>query len=580
MTDSIAVPQLKPLRELPLYADFRELLDDAAKKYRDDIAFITKTRKESGAESAVYKKRSFREVRAEVDALGAAFMALGLKGKRLAIIGKNRYEWMLGYYAHLCGLGIGVPLDKDLPLEELAQSLLRARADALYFDSAHLNLVESIKDKEEFKDMIFISMDDIPGYVCLSKLMASDAAKDPGILEAYRSLPMDGKELALILFTSGTSGLAKAVMLSQFNVTHNIWSTLSVEDLRRGDVNMAFLPYHHTFGSTGQSMMFAAGMTSVFCDGLKYIQKNIVEYKVSVFICVPLLIEAMYKRIMGEVARQGKAKKLALGLKLSALLRKFGIDRRRQMFSEIHEKLGGNLRCIVSGASPLDPKVEQAFIDMGITLVQGYGMTEASPVMAAENPEHIRPGSIGHSIPGVDLRIESPNEEGVGELIAQGPNIMLGYYENEEATAEIMRGGWLHTGDLASVDRDGYLTIRGRAKNVIVLKNGKNIYPEELEVLVNNLPYTAECMVFGEKRDRDGDSKDLILSVRLVYDPARIKDSRGAVTREQIEAAVEADIEKINDKLPKYKRIYRRYVTDVPMEKTTTGKVKRYKQNV
>ena len=574
---AIPVPVLKPIREMPLYHDFRELLDGSAEAYGDDPAFQIKIRRETKTSPAAYRTRTFREVRGDVDALGAALWRRGMQGRRLAIIGKNRYEWILAYWTHLCGLGVAVPLDKDLPLEELEQSLLKAKADALYFDLAHMPLVEKLQANEAFAHMQFFCMDDAAGFANTQE-MIDEGASDEEALAAYRGLPVDGNALAVILFTSGTSGLAKAVQLSQFNMTHNIWSVLSAEDLRHGDVNMAFLPYHHTFGSTGQTMMYAAGMKSVYCDGLKYIQKNIVEYKVSVFICVPLLIEAIYKRIMTEVEKQGKIKKLRTGLRLSNALRKVGIDRRRKLFAEIHEKLGGGLRYIVSGASPLDPKVEQGFIDLGVMVVQGYGMTETSPVLAGENPEHVRPGSIGYSMPGVSLRIEDPNEEGIGELVAQGPNMMLGYYEDEAATAEIFEGGWLHTGDLASVDRDGYLTIRGRKKNVIVLKNGKNIYPEEIELLVGNLPYVSECLVFGEPRAKDGDHKDLVLSVRVVYDPAQLKETRGAVTAEEIEAVVAADIEAVNSRLPRYKNIYRRYLTTEPMEKTTTGKIKRYKQ--
>ena len=291
-----------------------------------------------------------------------------------------------GHYGIYGGQYVAETLMK--PLEELEQSLIKARADALYFDLAHMPLVEKLQASGAFSHMQFFCMDDAAGFPSTQGIIEEGAA-DIEALAAYRSLPVDGKALAVILFTSGTSGLAKAVQLTQFNMTHNIWAVLSAEDLRHGDVNMAFLPYHHTFGSTGQTMMYAAGMKSVYCDGLKYIQKNIVEYKVSVFICVPLLIEAVYKRIMAEVEKQGKMKKLKTGLKISNALRKVGVDKRRSLFSEIHEKLSGGLRYIVSGASPLDPKVEQGFIDLGIMVVQGYGMTETSPVLAGENPEAV-----------------------------------------------------------------------------------------------------------------------------------------------------------------------------------------------
>ncbi len=577
--NTINVPELKPIREMPLYRDLRDLLAGCAERYGKGAAFLIKTRRETKTQPAEYRRRSFIELRDDVVSLGAAFLRLGLRGKRLAIIGKNRYEWIIAYYAHLCGLGICVPLDKDLPYEELELSLRRAKVDALLFDDAHLPLAEELIRRNVFPGMQFLSMDKSDAFTDIPTLLETGAADTAAIAE-YRALPVDGNALSVILFTSGTSGLAKAVMLSQYNITHNTWAVLSAEDLRHGDVNMAFLPYHHTFGSTGQTMMTCAGMTTVYCDGLKYIQKNIVEYKVSVFICVPLLIEAIYKRVLAEIEKQGKTKTFAFGKKLSRLLMKLGIDKRRAIFKDIHEKFGSNLRYMISGASPLDPEVERGFIDMGISVVQGYGMTETSPVLAGENPDHIRPGTIGHSMPGVRLAIEDPNEEGIGELVAQGPNVMLGYYEDDDATAEIMEGGWLHTGDLASVDGDGYLSIRGRKKNVIVLKNGKNIYPEEIELLVGNLPYVTECLVFGEARERDGDAKDLVLAVKLVVDRARLAETRGAETDEAVEAAVLADIEAINESLPHYKRIYRRYLTDEPMEKTTTGKIKRYKQNI
>ena len=577
----IPVPQLKPIREMPFYNDMRELLDGCKDRFGEDIAYIIKTKKASKGSPAEYKNISFIQLRKDVDLAGAAFLRLGLKDKRLAIIGKNRYEWMVGYYAHLCGLGITVPLDKGLPIEELEMSMIRAKADALLFDKDHLDLVETLKKNEECKDVLFICMDECEGYLSLPKLMDESLALGEEGLTEYRNLPVDGKALAIILFTSGTSGLAKAVKLTQYNITSNIWSVLVAEDLRHGDINMAFLPYHHTFGSTGQTMMTCAGMTTVFCDGLKSVQKNMVEYKVSVFICVPLLIEAMYKRIIAEVEKQGKTKTFNFGLKLSGFLLKLGIDVRKKVFKEVLDKLGGNLRYIISGASPLDPVVAKGFTSLGVQVVQGYGMTESSPVLAGENPEHLRVGTIGLAMPLVDLMVENPNENGVGELIARGPNVMEGYYDNPEATAEILRDGWLHTGDLVSIDKDGYITVCGRSKNVVVLKNGKNIYPEEIETMITqSIPYVTENMVFGEPREVGGDAKDLVLSVKLVYDPDLAKEQRGAVTEEDVERVIGEDIRKLNENLPRYKQIHRKYITTEPMEKTTTGKIKRYKQNI
>lgn len=575
----IPVPQLPILHDLPVYRDLRELLDGSAEKYGEKDAFIIKTKRETKTAPAEYRHVSFTALRREIDLLGAAFLEAGMKGKRLAIIGKNRLEWALGYYAQSLGLGIVIQLDKGLPAEELEWCLTQSKADVLLFDKDQLPLVKHLQAKDGFDGLEYICMDTLEGFTGLPELLERGKFLPPEAVEAYRSLPIDEHAPAFIIFTSGTSGLAKAVLLSHYNITFDIWATVAPEDLRSTDVNMAFLPYHHTFGSTGLSMMLYSGMTTVYCDGLKYIQKNLAEYKVSFFVCVPLIIESMYRKILAEIEKQGKTRTFRRGVRISRFLLRFGIDIRRKLFGEILDKLGGGLRYVISGASPLDPEVAKGFVDLGVKIIQGYGMTESSPVLAVESPVHPCPGTIGYSIPGVTLMIEDPNEEGIGELIAQGPNVMLGYYENEEATREIMGDGWLHTGDLASLDEKGNIVIRGRKKNVIVLKNGENVYPEELEVPISYLPYVRECMVYGEKKRAD-DPRDLALAVRIVYDATQLKTIRGAVSPEEIEAAVAADLDAINESLPDYKRIRRLYLTEEPMEKTTTGKVKRYKQKI
>ncbi|MBR3296310.1 MAG: AMP-binding protein [Firmicutes bacterium] len=581
--NAIKVPVLNVNRKLRVHENFRDMLDYMAAQFGDDAAYIIKTKRETKSAPAEYRHVSFKDLRQEVADTGTELMKMGLKGKRMAIIGKNRYEWMLGYYAHLCGLGIVVPLDKGLPYEELELSLQKSQSDVLLFDKDHLEFVETLMRANRTQVKLFICMDEIEGFPCLPSILERGKSASEAEKAEYRSLPIDSRGLSIILFTSGTSGLAKAVMLSQYNIGFNIWQVLCTEDLRHGDVNMAFLPYHHTFGSTGQSMMSCCGMTTVFCDGLKYIQKNMVEYKVSVFICVPLIIESMYKKILAGVKKQGKEETFAKGRKIAHALKKLHIDVRRRLFKEVLEQLGGGLRYVISGASPLDPEVSRGFKDMGVEVIQGYGLTETSPVLAGENPQHRRDGSIGHAMPGQELRIIDANEDGIGELIAKGDNVMLGYYENQEATDEVIETApdgsrWFHTGDLASIDKDGYLYIRGRKKNVIVLKNGKNVYPEELETLIANFPYVKEVMVFGEKKHEDGPDDDLALSVRIVYDPEYMKTIYGAETQEAVDTVVKKDLDILNDGLPSYKHIYRHEATDTPMEMTTTGKVKRYKE--
>ncbi len=586
--------QLKQVYKNDTYRDFRDLLNKAAVKYHDRDAFVVKHK--TGRKEYSYEHISFPRFRDDVNYLGQGLLEEFGLGKRYAIIGKNRYEWMMGYFAVLGGLGVCVPLDKGLPYEELESSLARSYADVLIFDPAHQDQVEQLKAENSTAVKHFISMETLEGYKTVYDYMekgrvALKAEGEEGSRESacalqYADLLVDPEAIDILLFTSGTTSMAKAVMLSQRNIMSDLEAIEKVIDIIPGDMSMAFLPYHHTFGSTGQFVMIAGGATSAYCDGLKYLQKNLVEYKVSVFFCVPLLIESIYKKVMATVEKEGKAKKVAFGMKLTGVLKKLGIDIRRKVFAEVLDKLGGNIRLVISGAAAIDPEALKGFKAFGIDAIQGYGMTEASPVICCENLFENKIGSIGRALPGIDVAIFEPNEEGVGELIARGPNVMAGYFENEEETAKTLIDGWLHTGDLAYVDKDGYIFICGRKKNVIVLKNGKNVYPEELEVLINNLPYVEECMVFGQARNHDGDHKDLAICAKIVYNAEWMKENHGLdawaegteLDQEKIEAIVKADIDKINETLPTYKQMLRVVVTDQEMVKTTTGKVKRYEE--
>ena len=571
----IKIGELKKVFSPVRHENLRELLRYSAREFAGDDAFIVKTKK---GKDVSYEHISFAAFYERVNQLGTALLLRGMEGKRIAIIGKNREDWVESYFAVLGGLGICVPLDKGLPYEELESSLARSYADVLIFDPAHKEQVEALKAAGTTKVSQYICMDETEGYLSIPQLRKEGENAGHADFEKYQNLPIDAKATSIILFTSGTTSMAKAVMLSHYNIVENVYAALLCEDIRRGDVSMAFLPYHHTFGSTGQIVMLAAGVVTTYCDGLKYLQKNIVEYKVSVFFCVPLLIESIYKKIMLTVKKEGLEKKVNFGLKVSGLLLKLGIDVRRKLFKQILDQLGGNIRFVISGASAIDPEAIEGFNRFGITAVQGYGMTEASPILAAENHWERRPGSIGKAIPGVELAIDYPDAEGVGELIARGPNIMAGYYENPEETEKTLAGGWLHTGDLAYVDKDGYVSICGRKKNVIVLKSGKNVYPEEIELLISNLPYVEENMVFGQPRHDDGDEKDLAICAKIVYKPDYMKETLGLSSAEEIEACIRRDIDTINDQLPSYKQIFRLVITDQPMIKTTTGKVKRYEE--
>ncbi|MCQ2554236.1 MAG: AMP-binding protein [Clostridia bacterium] len=574
--DIVRLGNLKPFRDLPTYPDFRSMVNGCADLYREDDAFIVKVKRATKTEPAQYVKHSYLDVKRDVENLALGLIKLGLKDKRVAVTGKNSYEWLITYFAQQSGVGIIVPLDKDLPLEELTFSMKKAEVSAIVFDKEREENVRKAIAEPELKDVKMIAVNETEGAVSFYDVIRMGESATVEERNALLATPIDGNALSIILFTSGTSGLAKAVMLTQQNVISNCKDAADCEDIRRGDRNIAFLPYHHTLGATGQLALFTVGSPTVYCDGLKYIQQNLKEYEVAVFICVPLIIESIYKKIMATIEKQGKMATFKKGMKISNFLMKFGIDIRRKLFKDIHEQLGGHIRYVISGASPLDPVVAEVYPAIGINVVQGYGMTETAPILAVEGLGQTEAGTVGYALPRTEVAILNPDKDGVGEVIGRGPGVMLGYYNDPVETAKILEeDGWIHTGDLGMISEDKHmLKICGRSKNVIVLKNGKNVYPEELETLVANLPYVKECMVYGEEKTGRNNVDDMVIVLRLVYD----SESFPGKDISEIQKEVDSDIEKINATMPAYKRIFRTYLTTVEMEKTTTGKVKRYKQ--
>lgn len=565
----------KELYETPVFENVREVMGNAFTNYQNNIAFKIKERQDSKKEQVKYKEITYKMFQEDINALGTAFIDMGLKDKRIAVISKNRYEWILTYIATLNGAGISVPLDKALPEDEIESLLQRSYADCVVFSDEHLEIMKRIQEKKSTKVSKFICMDKVQGEDIIflgdviekGKKLISEGNKE------YINAEIDNDKLASLVFTSGTTSASKAVMLSHKNIASNITMMRKTEKMFSTDVNMAFLPFHHTFGSTGILMFLNHGCTNVFCDGIRHIQNNLKEYGVSVFVCVPLLIESMYKKIEKEIEKQGKKKLVKIAVPVSNFLLKFGIDIRRKVFKDVINNLGGKLRFIISGASALDKRVAKGFNDFGILTVQGYGLTEASPVLAAENVACIRYGSIGYPLCGIDMKIDKPNKDGIGEIIAKGPNIMLGYYENEKATKEVLKNGWFHTGDLGKVDKDGFFFVTGRKKNVIVLKNGKNIYPEEIETLVGKLPYVDESMVFGYPKE-----DDLIVSVKIVYNKEYIEENYKEISKEDLHKKIWEDIKEINSGLVNYMHMKKLIITEEPMIKTSTAKIKRHEE--
>lgn len=558
------------------YGDLRQLMQATVRTHGERNAFILKHAAKGKAE---YESITYEQFGKDITALATGLIQRGYGGKRLAIIGKNSYPWITGYFAGLTGGLVVVPLDKGLPLEEIESCLIRSRADVLLFDPEHLAYVQALEEKKTTGVSLMISMDTCEGYADFQQMKQEGAELLSGGDRSYEATEINPDVMSLILFTSGTTSVSKAVMLSHRNLASNIYALTCCEEVFPSDVNMAFLPFHHTFSSTGITFILTKGATNVFCDGLKYIAQNLKEYEVSIFICVPLIIEAIYKKIFQQAKKQGKDALLRRMMKLSSFLLKFGIDIRRKVFHSVLEQLGGKLRFVISGAAAIAPEVAKGFNDLGILTIQGYGLTETAPVLTAENAKNIRTGSVGIPMCNVKLDIHEPGEKGIGEVIAQGPNVMLGYYENQEETDKVLKDGWFFTGDLGYIDEDGFLFLCGRKKNVIVLKNGKNVYPEEMEILLNRLTYLEETMVFGwEKGD------DYVISAKLVYkeDTALemfpdLKTEQG-LDLEKFQDMVQKDIDGINAIMPAYKHIKRLVLNDEPTVKTTTAKIKRFEE--
>ena len=556
--------------EATRFENIKELIYDAVKKYNEKTAFVIKHKSEK---EVTYENVSYTRLLEEVNWLGTKFYDLGYQNKRVAIVGRNRYEWVISHLANLLGGIVSIPLDKELQVEELESCLVRSKADVLVFDEKYKENIEEIKKRGNVIIKDYISMSKQEGYKSIPELKEQGKEILQEGNNAYINAKIDNYKMNILLFTSGTTSKSKAVMLSQNNISSNVYSMQLVEDIRKEDVNIAFLPFHHIFGSTCMIVMLAFGVTTVFPDGLRYIAQNLKEYKVSVFVGVPLLVEAIYKRIEQGVAKKGKTKAVAFAKKISNILLKMHIDIRKKLFKEILNELGGSLRFVISGGAPLDKKVSQGFNELGINVVQGYGLTETSPVIAAENCKKMKYGSIGFPMENVQLELYNQDDQGVGEIRVKGPNVMLGYYENEEATSEVLKDGWFYTGDLAYFDKEGYLFLAGRKKDMIVLKNGKKVFPDELETIINRLDEVSECIVYGMPDNKD--KNDIKLSVKVVYDKDVVKEKYPNISQEELKDIIWQKIKEINKTFPPYKYIKNMILTDKELIKTTTKKVKR-----
>ena len=553
--------------------NIKEIIYNSAKKFRDNVAFVIKNKQEG---RTIYTNITYKGFLDDINAYGTAIYSMGYKGKRIAVIGKNRYEWAIAHLGNLLGSIISVPLDKDLQFEELETSLIRSKADAIVFDNKLTELIEEIKKNGKTQIKEYISMDKVEEYTNVPDLIETGRKLIEEGNKEFIENKIDENEMAILLFTSGTTSKSKAVMLSQRNIASNIYALQCVEDIRPTDTNILFLPFHHIFGSSCLVWTISCGLKHVFPDGLRYIKQNLNEYKVTLFVGVPILIESIYKAIMKEIDKQGKTKMINIALKISNFLRIFHIDIRRKIFKQIIDALGGELRFVVSGGAPADKKIAKGMNDLGIKTIQGYGLTETSPVIAGEDDKHMKYGTVGIPMINDTIEIVNKDENGIGEIRVKGPNVMLGYYEMPELTKEVIRDGWFYTGDLGYFDKQGFLHITGRNKDMIVLKNGKKVFPEEIETILNRIDLINECMVFGMQDENDKNS--VTVSVKAVYDEETIKEKYKGKSEEELEKILWSKIKEVNTTFPRYKHIQKLITTHTELIKTTTKKIKRQEE--
>ena len=554
------------------FTDLKDMLKQTGEAYGNRPAYIFK-------DNGSMKTISHKEFRDDINALGTVLINMGLKDKRIAVISENRYEWELSYLSIAAGVGVVVPLDKALPDNELESLILRSQVEAIFYSSKYDTIMNTLREKKNTNLKYFISMDlqENTNGIYSQKALLEKGKK---LLEEgnkqYLDAKIDADKMGIMLFTSGTTAMSKAVMLSHKNLVTNVMDIIQRFDLTEEDRFLSFLPLHHVFECTvGFLYPISIGGSIAFCEGVKHMADNIKEFDITAMISVPAVFDIIYRKVMKTIEKKGKMATLEKGKKISNVLLKVKIDLRKQLFKEVHESLGPKLKLVVTGGAALDSETEKGFNDLGFDVEQGYGLTETAPVIAAETPKCRRLGSIGKKFPSVEVKIDDPDEEGIGELMAKGPSIMLGYYENEEATKSALEpDGWFHTGDLARIDKDGFIYIAGRKKSVIVLNNGKNVFPEEIETLLNKVEGIKETFVY-EKKEDDGDVK---VCVEIVYDKEMIKDLYHIEDEEKIKEFLWEKVKEVNKLMPKYKYVREMIVTEEPLIKTTTLKIKRHEE--
>ncbi|MGI6731059.1 MAG: AMP-dependent synthetase/ligase [Anaerovoracaceae bacterium] len=565
-------------------SSLKDMLNSSVELYKGNTAFLVK--KEKGGD---YFHIKYSLLKNDVDALGTKLLDMGLKDAKIAIVGENCYEWIATYFSVINGVGVVVPLDKELSKAEMQYFLKTAGCRAVFFTEAYEECFNDFDIEYKFKMKVYGDRTDIresvltsppqDGSVLWEELVDAGEKLLAQGNKTYILATIDPDVMAAILFTSGTTGEAKGVMLSHKNIASNIMDTGSMAYITPEDRTLSILPIHHTFECTmGMLFVIYRGASTAFFEGLKYINSNLAEAQATVLIGVPLIFESIYAKIWKQAEKTRKAGALRKAIKLNKKLKALGIDKSRVLFRSIHEKFGGRLRLVISGAAAIDPNVVRGFDDIGIRMLQGYGLTECSPLVtgtAEYKNTYKKAGSVGIVVNSGELKIIDKDEDGIGEVVFKGPNVMLGYYNMPEETNKVIKDGWFHTGDLGFVDKDGWLYLTGRKKNVIVTKTGKNIYPEEVEYFINKSKYIQESIVHGIVEER---TSDTLVSAQVRPDYDVIYEEFGEeFGEEEVQSLIKRVISEINDKLPIYKRIRNFSVRKDEFIKTTTKKIQRHK---
>ncbi len=552
-----------PLYETTVFPDFRIMTENVADKYPDRAAVSYKL----APHDKSWVRVTYEEARQDQRHLGTSLLSLGTEGERVAIIGAASYPWMMSYFALMATGAVTVPIDKELPIPDMASILKSA---GCRFAMVGADYREKATAAAEGLDIRFLSLEnDETDPDSFGGLVKQGRERYESGDRSYYDYKIDPDRLASIVFTSGTTGKGKGVMLSQTNI---------VSDMTQGMYNFAItprtmcvLPPHHTFCSTVNFVgHFAQGSEICFSSGLKYILNELAEVHPTHLILVPLFVETFYKRIWAKAEKEGKAKLLRRMMKVSNALRKVGIDLRKKLFSTVHKTFGGELSMIICGGAALNQDIIDTFDAIGITILNGYGITECAPLISCNRNLFQKKGSVGTPIIGEKVKIDNPNENGEGEICVKGPNVMMGYYNEPEATAAVFdEEGYFHTGDIGRLDEDGWITITGRLKNLIIFSNGKNVYPEEIECEISGVRGVNEVVVYAGQKD----GREVEVIVAEIYPDFEMLEKDGVT---DVEAYFNEAIREINLRSVSYKAVGKVKIRKEEFVKNTSRKIVRY----